>query len=131
MVSRSLPIVATDRGPTSSRCPGPRSTVEDSSYALGEDAEALLVGAAADRQSPPGLRVGNPCWRWAPPTAPGILVAALHWAAALFVPRWTCHLAVGSEHPAHSGWRRVHLDLPVAPTRSLEASKITPAADCS
>jgi hypothetical protein len=99
---------------------------------LGSDAEAFLVGAAAIGNTRLGSELevllalgaahGN-----------DTLVAALHRAVAFrrfraADVRSILAAGTGTPHPRSAGDALI-LDLPVAPTRSLDAYKITPVVD--
>ncbi|WP_406813489.1 IS21 family transposase [Mycobacterium sp. M23085] len=120
------PRPAPDRGPR------PKTSVEKQFCDLGEDAEAFLVGAAA---------IGNTRLAseleilLALGAAHGTdaLVAALHRAVAFRRFRATDVRSIlaagtGTPQPRPAGDALI-LDLPVAPTRSLDAYKIAPVAD--
>ncbi|PQP39963.1 IS21 family transposase [Mycolicibacterium austroafricanum] len=116
--------------PTPNRGPRPKTTVEKRFCDLGEDAEAFLVGAAA---------IGNT--RLASELEVLLALGAAHGEAALVV---ALHRAVafrrfraadvrsilaagtGTPQPRTAGDALI-LDLPVAPTRSLDAYKVAPA----
>jgi transposase len=118
--------------PAPSRGPRPKTSIEKQFCDLGEDAEAFLVGAAA---------IGNTRLAseleilLALGAAQGTdaLVAALHRAVAFrrfraADVRSILAAGTGTPHPRPAG-NALILDLPVAPTRCLDAYKITPAAD--
>lgn len=118
--------------PAPNRGPRPRTTVERQFCALGEDAQAFLVGAAAIGNTRLGseleilLALGVAHGEQA-------LVAALHRAVAFrrfraADVRSILAAGAGTPQPRPAGTALV-LDLPVAPTRSLDAYTITPAAD--
>ncbi len=120
------PRLAPDRGPR------PKTSIEKQFCDLGEDAEAFLVGAAA---------IGNTRLAseleilLALGAAHGTdsLVAALHRAVAFRRFRATDVRSIlaagtGTPQPRPAGDALI-LDLPVAPTRSLDAYKIAPVAD--
>ncbi|MFS0900241.1 MULTISPECIES: IS21 family transposase [Mycolicibacterium] len=117
--------------PAPSRGPRPKTTVEKQFCDLGDDAQAFLVGAAA---------IGNTRLAselevlLALGAAHGTdaLVAALHRAVAFrrfraADVRSILAAGTGTPQPRPAGDALI-LDLPVAPTRSLDAYKITPAA---
>lgn len=118
--------------PAPNRGPRPKTTVEKQFCALGEDAQAFLVGAAA---------IGNTRLAseleilLALGAAHGErqLVAALHRAVAFrrfraADVRSILAAGAGAPQPRDAGDALI-LDLPVAPTRSLEAYRVTPVAD--
>ena len=115
-----------------SRGPRPKTTVEQQFCALGADAEAFLVGAAAIGNTRLGselevlLALGAAHGEQA-------LVAALRRAVAFKRFRAADVRSIqaagaGTPQPRSAGDALI-LDLPVAPTRSLDAYTITPAAD--
>nr|WP_082977873.1 IS21 family transposase [Mycobacterium gordonae] len=118
--------------PVPNRGPRPKTTVEKQFCDLGADAEAFLVGAAA---------IGNTRLAseleilLALGAAHGTdaLVAALHRAVAFrrfraADVRSILAAGTGTPQPRPAGDALI-LDLPVAPTRSLDAYKITPVID--
>ncbi|GAA1206077.1 hypothetical protein GCM10009632_27990 [Mycolicibacterium alvei] len=118
--------------PAPSRGPRPKTTIEKQFCDLGADAQAFLVGAAA---------IGNTRLAseleilLALGAAHGTdaLVAALHRAVAFrrfraADVRSILAAGTGTPQPRPAGDALV-LDLPVAPTRSLDAYKITAAVD--
>lgn len=120
--------------PAPSRGPRPKTTAEKQFCALGEDAEAFLVGAAA---------IGNTRLRseleilLSLGVAHGeqALVAALRRAVAFkrfraADVRSILAAGTGTPHPRPAGDALV-LDLPVSATRSLDAYKITASRDGS
>jgi len=118
--------------PAPDRGPRPKTTVEKQFCALGPDAEAFLVGAAAIGNTRLGseleilLALGAAHGEQA-------LIAALHRAAAFrrfraADVRSILAAGAGTPQPRPAGDALV-LDLPVAPTRSLDAYKITTAID--
>lgn len=118
--------------PAPNRGPRPRTTIEQQFCALGEDAQAFLVGAAAIGNTRLGaeleilLALGAAHGEQA-------LVAALHRAVAFrrfraADVRSILAAGAGTPQPRPAGDALI-LDLPVAPTRSLHAYTITPAAD--
>jgi hypothetical protein len=120
--------------PAPSRGPRPKTTVEQQFCALGEDAQAFLVGAAA---------IGNTRLAaeleilLALGAAHGqdVLVAALRRAVAFkrfraADVRSILAAGTGAPQPRPAGQALV-LDLPTAPTRSLDAYKITSSRDGS
>jgi hypothetical protein len=121
-------------GPRSapSRGPRPKTSVEKQFCDLGADAEAFLVGAAAIGNTRLGselevlLALGAAHGEQA-------LVAALHRAVAFrrfraADVRSILAAGTGTPQPRPAG-NALILDLPVAPTRSLDAYKIIPVAD--
>jgi transposase len=118
--------------PAPNRGPRPKTTTEQQFCALGEDAQAFLVGAAAIGNTRLGseleilLALGAAHGEQA-------LVSALHRAVAFrrfraADVRSILAAGAGTPQPRPAGDALI-LDLPVAPTRSLDAYKITPAAD--
>ncbi len=115
-----------------SRGPRPRTTIEKQFCDLGEDAQAFLVGAAAIGNTRLGSELeillalgaahGNDA-----------LVAALHRAVVFrrfraADVRSILAAGTGTPQPRAAGDALI-LDLPVAPTRSLDAYRITPVVD--
>lgn len=120
------PRPAPDRGPR------PKTSIEKQFCNLGEDAQAFLVGAAAIGNTRLAseleilLALGSAHGTEA-------LVAALHRAVAFrrfraADVRSILAAGTGTPQPRTAGDALI-LDLPIAPTRSLDAYKITPAAD--
>jgi transposase len=118
--------------PEPSRGPRPKTHTEQQFCALGEDAEAFLVGAAAIGNTRLGseleilLALGAAHGEQA-------LVAALRRAVAFkrfraADVRSILAAGAGTPQPRPAGDALI-LDLPVAPTRSLDAYKVTPAVD--
>jgi transposase len=118
--------------PAPSRGPRPKTHTEQQFCALGEDAEAFLVGAAAIGNTRLGseleilLALGAAHGEQA-------LVAALRRAVAFkrfraADVRSILAAGAGTPQPRPAGDALI-LDLPVAPTRSLDAYKVTPAVD--
>jgi transposase len=118
--------------PAPNRGPRPKTTTEQQFCALGEDAEAFLVGAAAIGNTRLGseleilLALGAAHGEQA-------LVAALHRAVAFrrfraADVRSILAAGAGTPQPRPAGEALI-LDLPVAPTRSLDAYTVTSAAD--
>jgi transposase len=120
--------------PVPSRGPRPRTTVEQQFCALGDDAQAFLVGAAA---------IGNT--RLGSELQILLALGAAHGAAALVAAlrravafkrfraadvRSILAAGTGAPQPRPAGDALV-LDLPTAPTRSLDAYKITRTGDGS
>jgi transposase len=118
--------------PAPHRGPRPRTTTEQQFCALGADAEAFLVGAAA---------IGNTRLSSELEVLLGLgaahgsdaLVGALRRAVAFrrfraADVRSILAAGAGTPHPRPAGDALI-LDLPVAPTRSLDAYTVSPAAD--
>jgi hypothetical protein len=118
--------------PVPSRGPRPRTAAEQQFCALGEDAEAFLVGAAAIGNTRLGSELEVLLGLGAA-HGTDVLVAALRRAVAFkrfraADVRSILAAGAGTPHPRPAGDALI-LDLPVAPTRSLEAYKITPVVD--
>lgn len=118
--------------PAPNRGPRPKTTTEQQFCALGADAEAFLVGAAAIGNTRLGselevlLALGAAHGEQA-------LVGALHRAVAFrrfraADVRSILAAGAGTPQPRTAGDALV-LDLPIATTRSLDAYKVTPAVD--
>jgi transposase len=118
--------------PAPNRGPRPRTTVEQQFCALGEDAHAFLVGAAAIGNTRLGseleilLALGAAHGEQA-------LVAALHRAVAFrrfraADVRSILAAGAGTPQPRPAGDALI-LDLPIAPTRSLDAYTVAPVID--
>jgi transposase len=118
--------------PAPSRGPRPKTTIEQQFCALGADAEAFLVGAAAIGNTRLGseleilLALGAAHGEHA-------LLSALHRAVAFrrfraADVRSILAAGAGTPQPRPAGDALI-LDLPVAPTRSLDAYKVTAAID--
>jgi hypothetical protein len=118
--------------PAPNRGPRPKTHAEQQFCALGEDAEAFLVGAAAIGNTRLGseleilLALGAAHGEQA-------LVAALRRAVAFRRFRATDVRSIlaagaGTPQPRPAGDALI-LDLPVAPTRSLDAYTVAPVAD--
>lgn len=118
--------------PTPNRGPRPKTTTEQQFCALGEDARAFLVGAAAIGNTRLGseleilLALGAAHGEQA-------LIAALHRAVAFrrfraADVRSILAAEAGTPQPRSAGEALI-LDLPVAPTRSQDAYTVRPAAD--
>jgi transposase len=118
--------------PAPNRGPRPRTTTEQQFCALGADAEAFLIGAAAIGNTRLGselevlLGLGAAHGEQA-------LVAALRRAVAFkrfraADVRSILAAGAGTPQPRPAGDALI-LDLPVAPTRSLDAYKVAPAVD--
>lgn len=116
--------------PAPSRGPRPKTTVEKQFCDLGADAQAFLVGAAAigNTRLASELEV---LLALGAAHGEAALVAALHRAVAFRRFRAAdvrSILAAGTGTPQpHAAGDALILDLPVAPTRSLDAYRITPA----
>ncbi|GJO10217.1 hypothetical protein NJB18091_53330 [Mycobacterium marinum] len=116
--------------PAPSRGPRPKTTVEKQFCALGEDAEAFLVGAAAIGNTRLGSEL-EILLALGAAHGTDALVAALHRAVAFrrfraADVRSILAAGTGTPHPRPAGDALI-LDLPVAPTRSLEVYKIVTA----
>jgi len=114
--------------PAPSRGPRPKTSVERQFCDLGNDAQAFLVGAAAIGNT----RLGSELEILLALGADALL-AALHRAVAFrrfraADVRSILAAGVGIPQPREAGDALI-LDLPVAPTRSLDAYKITAVAD--
>ena len=118
--------------PAPKRGPRPKTTIEKQFCDLGEDAQAFLVGAAAIGNTRLGselevlLALGAAHGEQA-------LVSALHRAVAFRRFRAADVRSIlaagnGAPQPRPAGDALI-LDLPVAPTRPLDAYKITPVID--
>jgi hypothetical protein len=118
--------------PAPNRGPRPSTAIEQQFCALGDDAQAFLIGAAAIGNTRLGseleilLALGAAHGEQA-------LVAALHRAVAFrrfraADVRSILAAGAGTPRPCPAGDALI-LDLPVAPTRSLAAYTVTPAAD--
>jgi len=118
--------------PAPNRGPRPRTTVEQRFCALGEDAQAFLIGAAAIGNTRLGseleilLALGAAHGEQA-------LTSALHRAVAFrrfraADVRSILAAGAGTPQPRSAGDALI-LDLPIAPTRSLESYRVTGAAD--
>jgi hypothetical protein len=120
------PRLAPNRGPR------PRTTIEQQFCALGADAQAFLIGAAAIGNTRLGSELEVLLGLGAA-HGTDALVAALRRAVAFrrfraADVRSILAAGAGAPQPRPAGDALI-LDLPVAPTRSLEAYKIAPAAD--
>jgi hypothetical protein len=118
--------------PAPSRGPRPRTTVEKQFCALGADAQAFLVGAAAIGNTRLGSEL-EILLALGAAHGTDALVAALHRAVAFrrfraADVRSILAAGAGTPQPRPAGDALV-LDLPLAPTRSLQDYTITPAAD--
>jgi transposase len=120
--------------PMPSRGPRPKTTVEQQFCALGDDAEAFLVGAAAIGNTRLGQEL-QILLALGAAHGEAALVAALHRAAAFKRFRAAdvrSILAAGTAAPQpRPAGDALVLDLPTAPTRSLDAYKITGSSDGS
>ena len=118
--------------PQPSRGPRPKTHAEQQFCALGTDAEAFLVGAAAIGNTRLGSELEVLLGLGAA-HGTGALTAALRRAVAFRRFRATDVRSIlaagaGTPQPRTAGDALI-LDLPVAPTRSLDAYTVTPAAD--
>jgi transposase len=118
--------------PAPSRGPRPKTSGEKQFCDLGEDAQAFLVGAAAIGNTRLGSEL-EILLALGAAHGSDALIAALHRAVAFrrfraADVRSILAAGTGTPHPRSAGDALI-LDLPVAPTRSLDAYKITPAAD--
>lgn len=118
--------------PAPHRGPRPRTTVEQQFCALGDDAEAFLVGAAAIGNTRLGSELEVLLGLGAA-HGPDALTGALRRAVAFrrfraADVRSILAAGAGTPQPRPPGDALI-LDLPVAPTRSLDAYTVTPAAD--
>lgn len=118
--------------PAPSRGPRPKTTVETQFCELGIDAQEFLVGAAAIGNTRLGAEL-EILLALGAAHGTDALVAALHRAVAFrrfraADVRSILAASTGTPQPRPAGQALI-LDLPVAPTRSLDAYKITPAAD--
>jgi hypothetical protein len=118
--------------PMPSRGPRPKTSVEQQFCALGDDAEAFLVGAAAIGNTRLGQEL-QVLLALGAAHGEAALVAALHRAVAFGRFRAAdvrSILAAGTAAPApRPAGDALVLDLPTAPTRSLDAYKITASSD--
>lgn len=117
---------APDRGPR------PKTTVEKQFCALGADAQAFLVGAAAIGNTRLGSEL-EILLALGAAHGEAALIAALHRAVAFRRFRATDVRSIlaagaGTPQPRPAGQALV-LDLPIAPTRSLDAYKVSPVTD--
>ena len=118
--------------PAPSRGPRPKTSVEKQFCDLGDDAQEFLVGAAAIGNTRLGSELEILLALGAAHGADA-LVAALHRAVAFrrfraADVRSILAAGAGTPQPRAAG-NALILDLPVAPTRSLDAYKITPVTD--
>ena len=118
--------------PAPSRGPRPKTDIEKQFCGLGEDAAAFLVGAAAIGNTRLGSEL-EVLLALGAAHGEAALVTALHRAVAFRRFRATDVRSIlaagaGTPQPCPAGDALV-LDLPVAPTRSLEAYKISPLID--
>ena len=114
--------------PAPSRSPRPRSTVEKRFCDLGADAQAFLVGAAAIGNTRLGSEL-EILLALGAAHGEAALISALHRAVAFrrfraADVRSILAAGTGTPQPRPAGDALI-LDLPVAPTRSLDAYKIT------
>jgi len=115
-----------------SREPRPRTTVEQHFCALGDSAEKFLIGAAAIGNTRLGSEL-DVLLALGAAHGTDALIAALTRAVAFrrfraADVRSILAAGVGTPHPRPAGDALI-LDLPIAPMRSLDAYKVTPAAD--
>lgn len=115
-----------------SREPRPRTAVEQHFCALGDSAEKFLIGAAAIGNTRLGSEL-EILLALGAAHGTGALVAALNRAVAFrrfraADVRSILAAGAGTPQPRPAG-NALILDLPVAPTRSLDAYKVTPVAD--
>jgi transposase len=120
--------------PAPSRGPRPKTTAEQRFCALGDDAEAFLVGAAAIGNTRLGAEL-DILLALGAAHGEAALVAALRRAVAFkrfraADVRSILAAGTGAPQPRPAGDALV-LDLPTAPTRSLDAYKITRTRDGS
>jgi len=118
--------------PAPSRGPRPKTNVEKQFCDLGDDAQAFLVGAAAIGNTRLGSEL-EILLALGAARGTDALLAALHRAVAFrrfraADVRSILAAGVGTPQPREAGDALI-LDLPVAPTRSLDAYKITAVAD--
>jgi transposase len=118
--------------PEPSRGPRPRTAAEQQFCALGEDAQAFLIGAAAIGNTRLGSEL-EVLLALGAAHGTDALVGALRRAVAFRRFRATDVRSIlaagaGTPQPRPAGDALI-LDLPVAPTRSLNAYTVTPAAD--
>ena len=118
--------------PAPNRGPRPKTMVEQQFCALGTDAEAFLVGAAAIGNTRLGSEL-EILLALGAAHGTDALIAALRRAVAFrrfraADVRSILAAGAGTPQPRPAGDALI-LDLPVAPTRSLDAYKVTPAID--
>lgn len=118
--------------PAPSRGPRPKTSIEKQFCDLGADAEAFLVGAAAIGNTRLGSEL-EVLLALGAAHGTDALIAALHRAVAFRRFRATDVRSIlaagaGTPQPRPAG-NALILDLPVAPTRSLEAYRVAPVAD--
>lgn len=118
--------------PAPSRGPRPKTSVETQFCDLGQDAQAFLVGAAAIGNTRLGSEL-EILLALGAAHGTDALVAALHRAVAFrrfraADVRSILAAGTGTPQPRPAGDALI-LDLPVAPTRSLDAYKISPVVD--
>jgi len=118
--------------PAPNRGPRPKTTIEQQFCALGDDAEAFLIGAAAIGNTRLGSELEVLLGLGAA-HGTDALVAALRRAVAFrrfraADVRSILAAGAGTPQPRPAGDALI-LDLPVAPTRSLDDYKIAPAID--
>jgi transposase len=118
--------------PAPSRGPRPKTSVEKQFCDLGEDAQAFLVGAAAIGNTRLGSEL-EILLALGAAHGTDALISALHRAVAFRRFRATdvrsiLAAGMGAPQPRPAGDALI-LDLPVVPTRSLDAYRITPVVD--
>jgi transposase len=118
--------------PAPSRGPRPKTAVEKQFCALGDDAHAFLIGAAAIGNTRLGSELEVLLGLGAA-HGPDALIGALRRAVAFrrfraADVRSILAAGAGTPQPRPPGDALI-LDLPVAPTRSLDAYTVTPTAD--
>lgn len=118
--------------PAPNRGPRPKTTAEQQFCDLGQDAQAFLVGAAAIGNTRLGSEL-EVLLALGAAHGPDALVTALRRAVAFrrfraADVRSILAAGAGTPQPCPAGDALI-LDLPVAPTRSLDAYKVTPTAD--
>lgn len=118
--------------PAPSRGPRPKTSTEKAFCDLGEDAQAFLVGAAAIGNTRLGSEL-EVLLALGAAHGTDALIAALHRAVAFrrfraADVRSILAAGTGTPQPRPAG-NALILDLPVAPTRSLDAYTITPIVD--
>jgi transposase len=118
--------------PAPHRGPRPKTSIEKQFCELGADAEAFLVGAAAMGNTRLGSEL-EILLALGAAHGTDALVGALHRAVAFrrfraADVRSILAAGTGTPQPRPAGDALI-LDLPIAPTRSLDSYKITPAVD--
>jgi hypothetical protein len=117
--------------PAPNRGPRPKTTTEQQFCALGEDAQAFLVGAAAIGNTR-WIGAGDPARTRRRPRRTGLGGGVASGRGLSAVPRRRCPFHPGRRRRRPTTpprWEALILDLPVAPTRSLDAYTVTLAAD--